>query len=127
MAEADLSALRDAVVRVGAELTGTDLVGVVADEHRRQWFCRPRGWMWKEVRFSPATVCHVQDSMTCLGWRDTAHTCRMLYRLPGSPVEDARAGTLHHALRLATHLTTHTLCWRHTVRTSVGGNFRNHG
>ena len=49
MAEADLSALRDAVVRVGAELTGTDLVGVVADEHRRQWFCRPRGWMWKEV------------------------------------------------------------------------------
>ena len=62
MAEADLSALRDAVVRVGAELTGTDLVGVVADEHRRQWFCRPRGWMWKEVRFSqpPYAMCKIR-------------------------------------------------------------------
>ena len=84
MAEADLSALRDAVVRVGAELTGADLVGVVADEHRRQWFCRPRGWMWKEVRFSQPP-CSMQDSMTCLEWRDTAQSRRVLYHLPGQP------------------------------------------
>ena len=64
-----------------------------------------------------AIVCHVQDSMTCLGWRDTAHTCRMLYRLPGSPVEDARAGTLHHALRLAASLRTLNVQW--TTRTRL--------
>jgi hypothetical protein len=52
----------------------------------------------------PIPFSHPQSSSFLLGhvlgWRDTAHTCRILYHLPESPAENARAGISRQILLL---------------------------